>query len=314
MPNTHSPEVPLPWMVSLHGGHSGEFCDHAEATLREMLQAAAVAGYHTFGVSEHVPRSAARFLYSEEKARGWDVAKIEADFARYTAALPALVEEFANHLVVLRGFEAEVVPSADYVSRMRAVRAQTGSDGKPAFDYFVGSVHYIEEIQIDGSVKNYLLAAEACGGPEALAIRYYDQVAEMVAALQPDVVGHLDLIKRNAELAGFGTDFLTAPAVRAAAIRTLEAVKAHHGILDLNTAGWRKGLGEPYPAPWLVEQALAMGVPFCFGDDSHRPSDVGMGLLDARDYLRRHGVPTVTVLTREGDRAHGPVVRRPIAL
>src|SRR5215470_16175241 len=93
-----------PWRVSLHGGHSGEFCDHAEGTLREILEAAVAAGYHTFGVSEHTPRSEDRFLYSEERARGWDVAKLIADFARYTAALPALVEEFADRLIVLRGF------------------------------------------------------------------------------------------------------------------------------------------------------------------------------------------------------------------
>src|SRR5438045_1413741 len=40
---------PENWRVSLHGGHSGEFCDHAEGTLREILTAAVAAGYHTFG-------------------------------------------------------------------------------------------------------------------------------------------------------------------------------------------------------------------------------------------------------------------------
>src|SRR5579884_2367177 len=117
--------VPMPWRVSLHGGHSGEFCDHAEATLREMLEAAVSTGYHTFGVSEHVPRNAERFLYSEEQERGWDVAKIQADFARYTTAIQGLARDFTGRLIVLRGFEAEVVPEADYVQQMRAYRAQT---------------------------------------------------------------------------------------------------------------------------------------------------------------------------------------------
>ncbi len=174
-----------PWRVSLHGGHSGEFCDHAVGTLREMLQAAVAAGYHTFGVSEHAPRSEERFLYSEERARGWDVPKIQADFARYTAALPALVEEFADRLIVLRGFEAEVVPTADYVRQMRAFRGQRLPDGTPAFDYCVGSVHYVDEIQIDGRPEKYAQAVEACGGPEALAVRYYEAVAQMVEALRP---------------------------------------------------------------------------------------------------------------------------------
>ncbi len=54
-------------MVSLHGGHSGEFCDHAEGSLREILDAAIDAGYHTFGVSEHAPRCEDRFTYPNER-------------------------------------------------------------------------------------------------------------------------------------------------------------------------------------------------------------------------------------------------------
>src|SRR5579883_2184570 len=135
------------WRTSLHGGHSGEFCDHAEGTLREMLEAAVAAGYHTFGVSEHAPRPEP-FLYSEEIARGWTAEKVASDFARYTQAIQSLASEFADRLVVLRGFEAEVVPAEDYARKMRGFREQRLSDGSAAFDYFVGSVHYVESIQI----------------------------------------------------------------------------------------------------------------------------------------------------------------------
>jgi histidinol-phosphatase (PHP family) len=302
-------------MVSLHGGHSGDFCDHAVGTLDEMLEAAIAAGYDTFGVSEHAPRGDARFLYPEEIALGWDVAKTENDFARYTQAIQAAAEKFAPRLIVLRGFEAEIVPRDSYAARMRRYREQMLSDGAPAFDYFVGSVHFVEEIQIDGPPATYLKAVEACGGIEALAVRYYTLIAEMIETLRPDVVGHLDLIKKNWAAAGFADTPLDSPPLRAAAERALEAARAHDAILDLNTAGWRKGLGEPYPAPWLVERAKAMGVGFCFGDDSHRPADVGAGVREARDYLLRLGVETITCLTREGDdRAHGPVVRRVVNL
>ncbi len=303
------------WRVSLHGGHSGEFCDHAEGTLREILEAAVAAGYHTFGVSEHVPRSAERFLYAEERDRGWDMAKITADFERYSAVLTPLAEEFADRLIVLRGFEAEVIPTETYVEQMRGYREQRLPDGRPLFDYCVGSVHYVREHQIDGPPESWVKAAEALGGPETLAVIYYETVAEMVEALHPEVVGHLDLIKRNAALAGFGDFSLDTSRIRLAATDALEAVRAHRGILDLNTAGWRKGLGEPYPAPWLVKQAQAMGVPFCFGDDSHNTKQVGAGLEQARLYLRQCGVPSITVLTREpGAGVGGTLLRQSVEL
>jgi histidinol-phosphatase (PHP family) len=301
------------WRVSLHGGHSGEFCDHAESTLREMLEAAAAAGYHTFGVSEHVPRPAP-FLYPDELTRGWTAAKIVDDFDRYTLTVDALAAEFSDRLIVLRGYEAEVVPTATYVAQMAEYRRSVLPDGRAAFDYFVGSVHYVDEQQIDGPPENYLKAVEVCGGIEALAVRYYDTVAEMALALRPDVVGHLDLIKKNLCVAGYEQAVLETPAVHAAVDRALEAVRAVGGILDLNTAGWRKGLGEPYPAPWQVRRAHAMQIPFCFGDDSHRPVDVGAGIDAARDYLLQQDVPTVTMLTREGDLTRSPLVRRTVPL
>jgi histidinol-phosphatase (PHP family) len=288
------------WRVSLHGGHSGVFCEHAEGTLGEMLAAAEAYGFHTFGVSEHAPRSEARFLYSSEVEKGFDVKRLADDFAAYATEVDRLAARGRGDLVVLRGFEAEVVPSEDWLAQMQAHRAHH------RFDYVVGSVHYVDERLIDGPHDEFEAAVTALGGLESLAIRYYETVADMVQALRPEVVGHLDLIRKNA---GAAAVLDTAP-IRRAAVRALEAVRRHGGILDCNTAGYRKGLGSPYPAPWLVHLARDMAVPFCFGDDSHRPSEVGAGIDEARDYLLANGVSSITVLTRD----HGNVVRRAVPL
>ena len=283
--------MPDDWKVSLHGGHSGEFCEHAEATLREVLEAAVAAGYHTFGVSEHAPRGEERFVYTSEKEKGYDLARLRREFDEYARTVFQLAEEFADRLVVLRGFEAEVVPRARYRDEMLGHRAKYG------FDYMVGSVHYVGEIPIDGEKSDFRVALDRAGGLEPLAIRYYNDVAEMAEALQPEVTGHLDLIRKNA---GRGA-VLDTQAIRKAADRALEAVRACGGILDLNTAGYRKGLGCPYPEPWLVKRAHAMGIGFCFGDDSHGPAQVGMGLDQARAYLMENGVGEITILTRRDD-------------
>ena len=286
--------------MSLHGGHSGEFCEHATGRLREVLEAAIAAGYHTFGVSEHAPRSERRFLYDSEKEKGFTVGRLQRDFEAYAEAVHELSEQFAGMLVVLRGFEAEVVPAQGYREEMLGYNQRFG------FDYMVGAVHYVDEISIDSERAEFERALEACGGLEALAVRYYETVAEMVAALKPDVVGHLDLIRKNA-----GPDFsLDTPKIRHAADHALEAVREHASILDLNTAGYRKGLGSPYPAPWLVERASQMGIPFCFGDDSHGPSQVGADMDEARQYLLENGVAAVTVMTRH----EGELVRQVVSL
>lgn len=277
------------WMVSLHGGHSQEYCDHAYSPLQEILEAAVRAGYHTFGVTEHAPRVEARFLYRNEIALGWGVDTLVTLFDRYARRLPALVEDFADRIELLRGFEIEVVPAASYVSLMREHRARYG------FEYIVGSVHYVEEISIDGELEDFERAREACGGLEPLAVRYYQTVAQMVQALQPEVVAHLDLIR----LYGHRFGSLQTAAIRRAVEEALEAVRETGGILEINTAGYRKGLGEPYPAAWVVQLANRMGIGFCFGDDSHHVEHVGFGIHRAREYLLANGVRTVTVLTRD---------------
>ena len=44
------------WRASLHGGHSGAYCDHAEGSLEEVVAEAARQGFEVYGLSEHAPR------------------------------------------------------------------------------------------------------------------------------------------------------------------------------------------------------------------------------------------------------------------
>jgi histidinol-phosphatase (PHP family) len=105
----------------------------------------------------------------------------------------------------------------------------------------------------------------------------------------------LDLVRRH----GGDDPALETPAVRERARAVLALMKEHDAILDINTAGYRKGLGSPYPTPWLLEAARNLGVACCFGDDAHRVLEVGAGILEAREYLLAHGIAEVTVLVRE---------------
>ncbi len=283
-----------PWLCSLHGGHSGEFCDHASGTLRDVLEAAVERGFSAFGVSEHAPRYGEHLLYQQEREWGWGVPKLIELFDLYTTELFALADEFEGRLNVIRGFEAEVVPEADWLDRMSELRSR-------GFDFVVGSVHHVREISLDGPMSDFETAMKLCGGLEPLVIEYYESLAKMVTLFKPEVVGHLDLIRKNGRHVGD----VDTPKARAAAMSALEAVKSAQGILDLNCAAYRKGVDHPYPAPWLVEAARDLEVPFCFGDDSHRPTEVGQDLDRGRDYLLKHGVRSITMLRRTND-----VVRR----
>ena len=180
------------WKVSLHGGHCGEFCEHAKGTLDEFMESAIEKGFKIYGVSEHAPRHGDQFLYPEELELGWDTAKLISDFERYAKRIDEVIEKYADKLTILKGFEMEVVPKDSYVELM------LGYKDRFHFDYAVGSVHYVDEIQIDGCPEFFIDALDKQGGLDRLAIRYYETIMEMVENLKPDVVGHFDLVRKLA--------------------------------------------------------------------------------------------------------------------
>lgn len=51
--------------ISLHS-HSGQFCQHAQGTLENVVQFAIRSGFTTYGLSEHMPRNRPSDLYLEE--------------------------------------------------------------------------------------------------------------------------------------------------------------------------------------------------------------------------------------------------------
>ena len=284
------------WRASFHGGHSGLYCDHAQGRPEPFIEAAHARGLCVFGFTEHAPRLGDEFIYPGERAMDWGVADLERMFADYAAHSRELVHSAPDGLTVLRGFEIEVVPHDRYPEIMQGYRETYG------FDYLVGSVHHIEGIIIDYTPEVFGWVVDHCGSLEALAVRYYNDVATMVEAMRPEIVAHLDLVRKNAP----DEESVATANIRAAAMDTLDVIAATGGILDVNTAGYRKGLGRPYPAPWLVEAALERGIGFALGDDSHTVDDVGAGFDAARDYLLGLGVERLTHLDRN---VAGEIVR-----
>ena len=250
---------------SFHGGHSGEFCCHAQGRLEDVLEAAVRAGFSSYGVSEHAPKQRDADLYEDEA--GLTAADTQDRFRAYAACAFELRDAFADRLEVLVGFETDAVPPDRYGEWMASLRAQA------PFDYVVGSVHHVADFPIDVSEELYWRAADAYGGPRALERAYFERLAQLVGELRPEVVGHLDLIRwiqgQNPEL-----DREVWPWVE----RVLEAALDTGALLDVNTSPLRKGFGPIYPLPPILERARELGVRVTLGDDSHGPGQVGVGL------------------------------------
>jgi histidinol-phosphatase (PHP family) len=270
---------------SYHGGHSGEFCAHAKSTLEEVVDTAIARGFTHYGLSEHCPRYRTEDLYPGEEDLG--LAGLATAFDAYVKRAFALRDARAGEIELLIGFETETLPPEGWLEAMTALR-----QAHP-FDYIVGSVHDICGRWVDFSLADTAALADDLGGPEALQIAYFEAVTTMVEKLRPDIVAHLDLV-RKFEPPRFGFS----PQVLSVVEKTLEAIRESGGILDVNCAAFRNGYGPVYPLPQILERAQTMGIRVTLGDDSHGVETVGVGLDQSLAAIAAAGYDRVAYLTR----------------
>jgi histidinol-phosphatase (PHP family) len=267
--------------VSVHGGHSGEFCLHARDGLTDILDAYIAQGFEWVGISEHMPPPDSACRYPEECAAGLSVADLEARFARYLDSARSLQRRLAGRITIFVGAETEACPGAiDHARRLCR-------EHRP--DYLVGSVHHVAGYNFDASAGQWQAAATALGGVEALYLAYFDRQLELIEALAPAVVGHFDLVRL------FDPEYprrLTQPAIWRRIERNLQRIRSLDLILDFNVRALLKGAGEPYISRPILERARELGIAVVPGDDSHGVATVGARLDDGIALLRQLGFDT----------------------
>jgi histidinol-phosphatase (PHP family) len=270
--------VTNPKLVSIHGGHSGQFCNHAQDTLEAVIQTYIAKGFAWVGITEHMPPPADRFLYPEELEAGLDARQMRDRFSRYILEGRRLQKKYADRIGIFIGFETEAYSGAFQLA------AALEEQYRP--DYVLGGVHHVADIPFDSGPEAYRRAAAAVGGIEALYCRYFDLQHEMILTLNPQVVAHFDLIRI------FDDDYQRRwrePEIARRIRRNLETVAGKHLILDFNVAALRKGAAEPYLSGPILDQALALGIPIVPSDDSHGTSTAGEYITEGIDILKRKG-------------------------
>lgn len=254
----------FPERVSVHGGHSGQFCGHAEDTLEDIVQAYIAHGYAWVGITEHMPPERDEVSYPDELDAGLSAVDQQTRFAEYMSTCRRLRDKYASEIRILVGFEAEAY--SGYEHWVPAARQEFEPD------YIVGSVHQINDKLFDGSPEWYRAAAETVGGVDELYCAYFDRQYEVIATLSPEVIGHFDLVRI------FDPEYrarLVKPDVWKRIVRNLEAIRDLGSIMDFNLAALKKGQSEPYISRPVLEQARKMGIAVVPGDDSH-----GVGNID----------------------------------
>lgn len=255
------------WSLHTHSA----YCD-GEGSLGDVVEAAVKLGLTDLGFSSHAPLPF---------PTGWTM-KLE-DSMRYVEEVQDLRVRYAGRINLWLGAELDCIPTEE------VRRFQEAEIFPLPFEYFVGSVHFLgagsDQREFDGSDEQFaeLLRTDYGGDVRLMTRDYYERIAELAHLPRVRIVAHLDLIKRwNAAKTYFqGTE----PWYRGQVEDCLQAVAGSGLMVELNTAGWRKNLGEPYPAPWILERCRDLGIPVTVSADSHRPDDLTWGYDQAASLL-----------------------------
>lgn len=270
-----------PQLVSVHGGHSGEFCSHARDTLEEVVDAYARKGFAWVGITEHMPAVSDELVPPEERAAGLDAQAMYDRFEEYIARCRELKARYADTLPIYVGFETEVCTgSVRFVKRLIE---------RFAPDYLVGSVHHVSDVCIDSSPELYARVAKSCGGVDALYCLYFDHQRDLIESLKPSVIGHFDLIRL------LDPDYrhrFARPAIQRRIVANLRKIAKLGLILDFNVRALAKGQHEPYVSRPILQEARSQGIALVPGDDSHGVESVGQHCKEGIALLQRLGFDT----------------------
>jgi len=155
----------------------------------------------------------------------------------------------------------------------------------------------VHGIPIDYDKEFYSKAVAASGGSDLKCFEaYFDAQYEMLETLRPKVVGHFDLIRLMSSTPNLSLK--TVVWVWKKVVRNLVLVFEQGGLLEINSAGLRKGLEEPYPGRAICEEFKKMGGKFTLSDDSHGITQVGTNYGRTIGYLEGLGVEEVWTFER----------------
>lgn len=233
------------------------FCDGTNAP-EDYIDHAVKCGWRDLGFSSHAPLPYPTTLMAKENLNN------------YFTHLCYAKKFYAKKINILFGLEIDYIPGVMKMS----------SPQYDFCDYKIGSVHYLDFLAnqqpypIDRSKEVFCqgLLEVFQGDLTKACQRYYGLVRQMVREEQPDIVGHLDKIKRHID------NYLAVEEeawYQEEIIKTLATIRDSKSIIEVNTRGLHnKVVPCLYPSRWILELIKKFNIPIVINSDAHSPAEL----------------------------------------
>ena len=244
------------------------WCNHAEGSPEEYVQRAIELGICEIGFSEHSP-----WMKQDTKKLAPTLEELEEYFNEITR-LKAKYNETGT-ITVRLGMEM------DYTRDTISLAEHYASH--PAIDYVIGSVHTIGTWGFEHIEQGEIFHLR---GIEPAYKDYFSLLIEMINTRIFDVVGHIDLIKMYGHRPENGYRDLME--------KTTETLAKTNMVVELNTSGFDRPVGEAYPGEDFLHVLHTYAVPLTLGSDAHQLAQLGRHFDRAIQMLRSAGYTHLT--------------------
>lgn len=263
-------------LLANYHAHS-TFCDGSE-TPESMVKGAVDKGFSVFGISGHACMDFdTEWTMSAEGER------------EFVAEMGRLKRRYADSITLLTGVER------DYYAPVP----------QGAYDYVIGSVHYISKdgllLLVDESEAVQREDVRRCyGGDFYLYVRdYYQTMSGLVPKTRPDIIGHFDLVTKFNEGGKLFDE--NDPRYLRPALEALAMIVEQHKLFEINTgAMYRLGRTAPYPSPVLLKALFEYGGEIILSSDSHDAASIGFKFNEAAELAKSCGFKYAKLLLPSG--------------
>lgn len=160
--------------------------------------------------------------------------------------------------------------------------------GQYPFDVLIGSVHWLGTWQFDDVDNPPQMHEWSVRDVDQCWADYTIALEELAASNSVDVLAHSDLIKVAGFVASSPAEFWELMASAAASADV---------SVECSSAGWKKPIGEQYPAEGYLDILVAKEVTFTTASDAHNVERVGERAGDLADLLEARGVTELAAYT-----------------
>jgi histidinol-phosphatase (PHP family) len=254
-------------MIDYHN-HT-KLCKHAEGEVFGYVEKAITLGITELAFTDHMPLPGDFDIAHRMSEKEMDI---------YATWVKKAQQQYSE-IKILFGIEA------DYYEGFEEYTEKFLSQYE--FDLVIMSIHFLKSWPEENWVFNYDFPNRSI---EDIYSEYLQTMMEGIKTGLYDIVGHLDIIKTiGNSITEVVPDKLN---------QLMKEIKNQNMVVEFNSSGYRKKIGEPYPSFEMINLIKNFEIPVCVGSDAHTPNQVGLKLSEVCETLNNAGINFVTLFEK----------------